>query len=101
MRLLSVQHLEIVIDHGVPQSVQSFQLGGAKCGFCCKIPVERESGSFQVFVEIVHPPGSGSCLQEELGVIFLVFSQLSGGVRDDLNLALTVPLGQTGAEASR
>ena len=90
--LLSIHRLEIVIDHGVPQSVQSFQLSGAKCGFSGKIPVERESGSFEILVEVVHPPGSGGCLQKEPGVIFLVFSQLSGSVRDDLNLTKVVSL---------
>ncbi len=44
-----------MIDHGVPQSVQSFQLSGAKCGFSGKIPVERESGSFEVLVKVVQP----------------------------------------------
>ncbi len=75
-------------------------MGGAQCGFSGKISVERESGSLEVLVEIVHPPGGGGRLQEELGVIFLILSQLSGGVRDDLNLAQVVPLGQVGAEAS-
>ena len=101
VRFLSVLYLKIVIDHGVPQSVQCFQLSGAQCGFSGKIPVERESGSFEVLVEVVHSPGSGGCLQEEPGVIFLVFSQLSGSVRDGLNLTKVVSLGQGGAKASR
>ena len=89
-----------MIDHGVLQSVQSFQLSGAQGGFRGKVPVEGESGSFEVLVEVVHPPGSGSCLQEEPGVIFLVFSQLSGSMRDDLDLTKVVSLGQVGAKAS-
>ena len=37
---------------------------------------------------------------KEPGVIFFVFSQLSGSVRDDLNLTKVVSLGQAGAKAS-
>ncbi len=97
---MSVPCPEVVVDHGVLQSVRSFQLSGAKCGFSDKIPVERESGSFEVLVEVVHSPGSSGCLQEEPGVIFLVFSQLSGSVRDDLDLTKVVSLAQVGAQAS-
>ncbi len=42
VRFLSVLYLEIVIDHGVPQPVQGFQLSGTQCGFGCGVSVECE-----------------------------------------------------------
>ena len=42
VRFLSVLYLKIVIDHGVPQPVQGFQLSGTQCGFGGNIFVERE-----------------------------------------------------------
>ncbi len=96
---LPVLDLKIVLNHGVSQSIQSFQLGGTQRGFGDKIPVERESCSLKVLVEVVHPPGSGGCLQEEPGVVFLVLPQLSRGMRDDLDLAQVVSLCQIGTEA--
>ncbi len=42
VRFLSVLDFEIVLDHGVSQPVQGFQLGGTQHGFCGKIFVERE-----------------------------------------------------------
>ena len=99
VRILAVFDLEMVLNHGVSQSVQSFQLGGTQRGSSGKISVKRESCSLKVFVEVVHPPGSGGRLQEEPGVVFLVLPQLSRGVRDDLDLAQVVSLGQVGTEA--
>ncbi len=99
VRFLPVLDLEIVLNHGVSQSVQSFQLGGTQRGFGGKISIERESCSLKVLVEVVHPPGGGGRLQEEPGVVFLVLPQLSRGVRDDLDLAQVVSLGQVGTEA--
>ncbi len=98
-RILAVFDLETVLHQGVSQSVQSFQLGGTQRGFGGKISVKRESCSLKVFVEVVHPPGSGGRLNEAPGVVFLVLPQLSRGVRDDLNLAQVVSLGQGGTEA--
>ncbi len=74
-------------------------MGGTQCGFGGTVSVEREPRSLEVLVEVVHPPGSGSHFQEKPGVVFLVLSQLSRGVRDDLNLAQVVSLGQVGTEA--
>ncbi len=88
-----------MLNHGVYQLVQSFQLGGTQCGFGGEISVERESFSLKVLVEVVHPPGSGGRLQEEPGVVFFVLPQLSRGMRDYLDLAQVVSLSQVGTEA--
>ncbi len=72
VRFLSVLDLEIVIDHGVPQPVQGFQLSGTQRGFGGEVSVQCEPRSLEVLVEVVHPPGSGCCLQEESRVVFLV-----------------------------
>ncbi len=95
---LSVLYLEIMIDHGVPQPVQGFHLSGTQRGFGGEVSVECEPRSLEVLIEVVHPPGSGGRFQEESCVVFLVLFQRSRGVRDDLNLAQVVPLGQGGTE---
>ncbi len=69
---LSVLGLEIVIDHSVPQPVQGFQLSGTQHGFGGEVSVQCEPRSLEVLVEVVHPPGSGGCLQEESHVVFLI-----------------------------
>jgi len=69
---LSVLDFEIVIDHGVSQPVQGFQLSGTQRGLGGEVSVQCEFRSFEVLVEVVHPPGSGGCLQEESCVVFLV-----------------------------
>ncbi len=69
---LSVLDFEIMLNHGVPQPVQGFQLSGTQRGFGGEISVEREPRSLEVLVEVVHPPGSGGRLQEEPRVVFLV-----------------------------
>ncbi len=42
VRFLSVLDLEIVVDHGVPQPVQGFQLSGTQRGFGGEVSVECE-----------------------------------------------------------
>ncbi len=74
-------------------------MGGTQRGFIDTVSVQCEPGPLEVLVEVVHPPGSGGRFQEELGVVFLVLSQLSRGVRDDLDLAHVVSLSQVGTEA--
>ncbi len=66
-----------MLNHGVSQSVQGFQLGGTQHGFMGTVSVKRESGALEVLIEVVHPPGSGGRFQEEPGVVFLILSQLS------------------------
>jgi hypothetical protein len=72
VRFLSVLGLEIMIDHGVPQPVQGFQLSGTQRGFSGEVSVQCEPRSLEVLIGVVHPPGSGGCLQEESRVVFLV-----------------------------
>ncbi len=74
-------------------------MGGTQCGFVGPVSVKCEPRSLEVLVEVVHPPSSGGRLQEEPGVVFLVLSQLSRGMRDDLDLSQVVSLCQVGAEA--
>ena len=62
VRFLSVSDFEVVLNHGVSQSVQGFQLGGTQRGFLDTVSVKREPGPLEVLVEVVHPPGGGSCL---------------------------------------
>ncbi len=76
-----------MIDHGFPQPVQGFQLSGTQRGLGGEVSVQCECRSFEVLVEVVHPPSSGGCFQEESCVVFLILFQLSRGMRDDLNLA--------------
>ncbi len=61
----------------LPERADARRRRFTQCGFGSTVSVECELRSLEVLVEVVHPPGSGGCLQKESGVIFFVFSQLS------------------------
>ncbi len=63
------------------------------------IRVQDKPFSFEVLIEEVHPPDSGSGFQQEWGVVHLMVLELSGCKVDGVKIPFFVSLGQDGPQA--
>jgi hypothetical protein len=61
------------------------------------ISVQDEFFSFEVFVEMVHPPDGSGGLQEERRVIFLMVLELARSEGDGVEFTILVHLSEDGS----